>query len=96
VPAGGYPGYPAQPAYVADSCLFGAASNWHLPEQDAHLLAVAAGFTEERFGARPLNDLIHRAGYWALVFLMITLAVTPLTRTLRELWGVLLSLTSGA
>jgi sulfoxide reductase heme-binding subunit YedZ len=47
------------------------------------LLAVAAGFTEERFGARPLNDLIHRAGYWALVFLMITLAVTPLTRIAR-------------
>jgi len=29
-----YPGYPEQPAYVADSCLFGAASNWHVPEQD--------------------------------------------------------------
>jgi methionine sulfoxide reductase heme-binding subunit len=47
------------------------------------LLAVAAAFTEERFGARPVNDLIHRAGYWALVFLMITLAVTPLTRIAR-------------
>jgi hypothetical protein len=29
-----YPGYPPQPAYVADSCLFGAAINWHLPEQN--------------------------------------------------------------
>ena len=47
------------------------------------LLAVAAAFTEERFGARPVNDLIHRAGYWALVFLMITLAVTPVTRIAR-------------
>lgn len=28
-------------------------------------------------GARPLNDLIHRAGFWALVFLGVTLAVTP-------------------
>ena len=29
-----FPGYPPQPAYVADSCLFGAALNWHVPEQD--------------------------------------------------------------
>jgi len=29
-------------------------------------------------GARPVNDLIHRAGFWALVFLGVTLAVTPL------------------
>lgn len=34
-------------------------------------------------GARPLNDLIHRAGFWALVFLGITLAVTPFRRVLR-------------
>jgi len=32
------------------------------------------------FGARPLNDVIHRTGYWALVFLMVSLAVTPLRR----------------
>src|SRR5688572_25809246 len=31
-------------------------------------------------GARPVNDLIHRTGYWALVFLLVTLAVTPLAR----------------
>jgi sulfoxide reductase heme-binding subunit YedZ len=31
-------------------------------------------------GARPLNDMIHRAGFWALVFLGMTLAVTPLRR----------------
>ena len=31
-------------------------------------------------GARPLNDVIHRAGFWALVFLGVTLAVTPLRR----------------
>jgi sulfoxide reductase heme-binding subunit YedZ len=46
-------------------------------------LALAAAFTEERFGARPINDLIHRAGYWALIFLMMSLAVTPLTRIAR-------------
>ena len=31
-------------------------------------------------GARPINDLIHRAGFWALVFLGVTLAVTPFRR----------------
>ncbi len=35
------------------------------------------------YGARPLNDLIHRAGFWALVFLGLTLAVTPLRRIAR-------------
>jgi sulfoxide reductase heme-binding subunit YedZ len=34
-------------------------------------------------GARPLNDLIHRAGFWALVFLGMTLAVTPFRRIAR-------------
>lgn len=34
-------------------------------------------------GARPLNELIHRAGFWALVFLGLTLAVTPFRRVFR-------------
>ena len=34
-------------------------------------------------GARPLNALIHRAGFWALVFLGVTLAVTPFRRIAR-------------
>jgi sulfoxide reductase heme-binding subunit YedZ len=34
-------------------------------------------------GARPLNDLIHRAGFWALVLLGVTLAVTPFRRIVR-------------
>lgn len=34
-------------------------------------------------GARPLNDLIHRAGFWALVFLGVTLAVTPFRHIAR-------------
>jgi sulfoxide reductase heme-binding subunit YedZ len=34
-------------------------------------------------GARPLNELIHRAGFWALVFLGVTLAVTPFRRIIR-------------
>jgi sulfoxide reductase heme-binding subunit YedZ len=35
-------------------------------------------------GARPLNDMIHRAGFWALVFLGVTLAVTPFRRITRS------------
>ena len=35
------------------------------------------------FGARPLNDMIHRTGYWALMFLLTSLAVTPLRRVAR-------------
>ena len=34
-------------------------------------------------GARPINDMIHRAGFWALIFLGVTLAVTPLRRIAR-------------
>jgi sulfoxide reductase heme-binding subunit YedZ len=34
-------------------------------------------------GARPLNAMIHRAGFWALMFLGVTLAVTPLRRIAR-------------
>jgi sulfoxide reductase heme-binding subunit YedZ len=33
--------------------------------------------------AQPINELIHRAGFWALVFLGVTLAVTPFRRILR-------------
>ena len=33
--------------------------------------------------ARPINELIHRAGFWALVFLGVTLAVTPFRQILR-------------
>jgi len=34
-------------------------------------------------GARPLNELIHRAGFWALMFLGLALAVTPFRRITR-------------
>ena len=33
--------------------------------------------------ARPLNEMIHRAGFWALVFLGLALAVTPFRRITR-------------
>ena len=34
--------------------------------------------------ARPINDMIHRAGFWALVFLGVTLVVTPMRRIARH------------
>jgi sulfoxide reductase heme-binding subunit YedZ len=34
-------------------------------------------------GARPLNDLIHRAGFWTLIFLGVTLAIAPFRRVAR-------------
>lgn len=34
-------------------------------------------------GARPINDLIHRAGFWTLMFVLVTLAITPLRRIAR-------------
>lgn len=37
----------------------------------------------ELIGARPLNNVIHRTGYWALIFLMASLAITPLRRIAR-------------
>lgn len=46
------------------------------------LLAAYAAYPNG-LGARPLNDLIHRAGYWALIFLLASLAVTPLRRIAR-------------
>lgn len=36
-----------------------------------------------RHGARPLNDVIHRAGFWMLIFLLASLAITPLRRITR-------------
>ena len=47
------------------------------------LAKVALQANEIAHGARPLNELIHRAGFWALVFLGVTLAVTPFRRVFR-------------
>jgi methionine sulfoxide reductase heme-binding subunit len=47
------------------------------------VLIAAYDFLTAGLGARPINDLIHRTGYWALVFLLVTLAVTPLVRVGR-------------
>lgn len=40
-------------------------------------------------GPRPWNLAIHRVGWWTVVFLMASLTVTPLRRTLR--WNALIS-----
>lgn len=47
------------------------------------MLAVVAWQTEIRFSARPINDLIHRAGFWMLIFVLLSLSVTPLRRVAR-------------
>ena len=49
-------------------------------------LAIATydfNFNLEAVGARPVNNVIHRTGFWALVFLLLTLAITPLRRIAR-------------
>jgi sulfoxide reductase heme-binding subunit YedZ len=52
-------------------------------------VAIAAyDYATVGFGPRPVNDVIHRTGYWALLFLLISLAVTPLRRIAR--FGALL------
>jgi sulfoxide reductase heme-binding subunit YedZ len=47
------------------------------------LIKAIVQANEIAHGARPLNELIHRAGFWALVFLGVTLAITPFRRILR-------------
>jgi sulfoxide reductase heme-binding subunit YedZ len=42
------------------------------------LLKAIYDSTEIMHGARPINDLIHRAGFWSLIFLGATLLVTPM------------------
>jgi sulfoxide reductase heme-binding subunit YedZ len=47
------------------------------------LAKAAFEFNDITHGARPLDNLIHRAGFWALVCLLVALAVTPLRRIAR-------------
>jgi sulfoxide reductase heme-binding subunit YedZ len=47
------------------------------------VVIAAYDYSTFGFGARPINDVIHRTGYWALIFLMVALAVTPLRRIVR-------------
>ena len=36
-----------------------------------------------KLDARPITNLIHRTGDWGLIFLLVALAVRPLSRILR-------------
>src|SRR5262245_18319038 len=49
----------------------------------APVLKAVIQANEIAHGARPRNELIHRARSWALVFLGVTLALTPFRRVLR-------------
>ena len=43
------------------------------------LISYVAG----NLGARPLTEVIHQTGLWTIRFLLISLAITPLRRSLR-------------
>lgn len=55
----------------------------------APALLLAADAVAGSLGPRPWNLAIHRVGWWTVVFLMASLAVTPLRRTLR--WNGLIA-----
>jgi sulfoxide reductase heme-binding subunit YedZ len=40
-------------------------------------------FDAIRLNARPIDNLIHRAGFWTIIFLLVALAVTPLSQIAR-------------
>ncbi len=42
----------------------------------------------DNMGANPIEKITHRTGYWTLVFLFITLGITPLRRLTGWLWLV--------
>ena len=52
-------------------------------------LLYAFWWATEALGARPLNEVIHGTGLWAIRLLMISLAITPLARLLE--WPRLLT-----
>ena len=47
------------------------------------LVKAAVEYDTIVHGARPLNNLIHRAGFWTLVFLGVTLAIAPFRHVAR-------------
>lgn len=46
------------------------------------MLALHAWYAQT-LAPRLLNDLVHRTGYWALIFMLVALAITPLRRSGR-------------
>jgi sulfoxide reductase heme-binding subunit YedZ len=51
-------------------------------------LVTAVWWVQDDLGARPVNEAIHEMGLWAIRFLLIALAITPLRAALD--WGRLL------
>ncbi len=41
---------------------------------------LASDFLRDRLGANPIEEILHRLGWWGLVFLILSLAVTPVRR----------------
>lgn len=54
----------------------------------APLAILVWRFFTNRLGANPVEFLTHRTGFWALVLLLCTLAVTPIRRLTRQQWLV--------
>lgn len=46
-------------------------------------LEIAADYLMGALGGRPLNEIIHATGLWAIRLLLVSLAVTPLRQVLR-------------
>lgn len=51
---------------------------WILALLPAGLIAV--DFLLDRLGANPIEEVVHRLGWWALVLLLVSLTITPLRR----------------
>ncbi len=49
---------------------------------------LATDLFQGRLGANPIEEITHRTGDWILIFLFLTLSITPLRRLTR--WGVLI------
>ena len=47
---------------------------------------LASGLYLGRLGANPVEEVTHRTGDWTLIFLLITLAVTPIRKLTG--WGI--------
>ena len=52
----------------------------------ALLVVEAFGLFGQSLGTNPIEELIHRCGWWGLTFLLITLAITPLRKMTRLNW----------
>ena len=46
-------------------------------------LDIAAAYLTGALGGRPLNEIIHATGLWAIRLLLVSLAITPLRQILR-------------